>query len=408
VGRYPLIVALLAAQSAWAQERGRARADIQVYAQPAANDFLLVITPRVDGDVAATKWLRFDVNALADVVTGATKRTYGPPDVVTAATRFNELRVSVGAGAAATAGPATISAGYQFGTENDYRSHLIRAGLKLDLLQHNTIITADYAHGFDSICDLDQSGVPILLRQPLDTSKACFSGVSGLTTEPLSIDTVEASLVQTITRSWLVGVVGSYQHLDGFQSNPYRRVRLSNGLYQAQESHPRLRNRGSLTLRVRHAFERWSASIGGDVRLYRDDWGIQSITGEASWEQPFHKARPEWRWQVRGRGYVQSGATFYRDAGRADSYDRMGPVGLYFTADQALAPLADLLLGARFIYANNRPSERRYWRMFSAVEASLLFNYVKIFALTPEPPNAERTRGFASALVFGASVTGKF
>lgn len=408
MGRVALIAALLAAATVHAQDRGDARAAVDIYTQPAPGDWLLVITPSVSADVNATKWLKFDVSWLADVVTGATPRTYGPPDVVTAATLFSETRNVLGAGASGTWGPATVSAGYAYGTENDYRSNLIRAGLKLDLAQHNTVIDARYSHSFDSICDLNQPGVPVLLRQPLDTSRGCFSGIASLTTESLNIDTVEASLVQTLTRTWVGTVIGSFQHLDGFQSNPYRRVRLNGGLFQAQESHPSVRDRGAITLRVRHAIEKWRATVGGDLRLYRDSWGVQSLTVEASWEQPFHKEKPHWRWAVRARGYVQSSAVFYRDAGEPNSYDATGPVGSFFTADQALAPLADLLLGTRFTYTNSRPPERRYWRMFTGVDVTLKLDYVKIFPLSPEPPNAARARNWASALVLGASVTGKF
>ncbi len=406
--RLALAVTLLAASSALAQDRGEAHAGLEIYAQPASGDWLVVITPTVNANVSATKWLRFDVSWLADVVTGATPRTYGPPDVVTAATRFTETRNVIGGGAQATFGPFTLSAGYSFGTENDYRSHLVRLGGKLDLFNHNTILNANYSHSFDSICDLAQPGVPLLLRQPLDTSRGCFAGIPSLATESLDIDTSELSLVQTISKKWIGSIIGSYQRLSGFQSNPYRRVRLSNGLFQAQESHPRLRNRGALTLRLRYAIEKWRASVGGDVRLYRDDWGVQSLTGEASWQQPFHRDRPAWRWAVRARGYVQSQAVFYRDAGHADSYDRAGPVGNFFTADQALAPIADLLLGARFTWTGTRPADRRYWRMFTDVEATFFFDYVKIFALSPDPPNAARTSGFASALIGAASVNGKF
>src|SRR5262249_1696724 len=109
---------------------------------------------------------------------------------------------------------------------------------------------------------------------------------------------------------------------------------------------------------------------------------------------------------ARARGYVQSGAVFYRDAGNADSYDRAGPAGNFFTADQALAPLGDLLLGVNATYSTSR--ERRYARMFTQLDAALLFDYVKILALPPEPPNLARIDAWASALVVGLSGTGKF
>jgi hypothetical protein len=398
--------ALVAAGSARSDEdRGDAHAGLRVYAQPAAGDALVVITPSAGASAAATKWLRFDADWSADVVTGATPRTYGSPDVVTAATPFFELRNTVGAGASVKAGPATISAGYSYGIEHDYRSHLIRAGLSLDLAQHNTIIDAHYSHAFDSVCDLAQAGVPVTLRQPLPTSRGCFAGTPGLTAEPLDLDALEVSLTQTLTPKLLGVLVGTYQHASGFQSNPYRRVRLDGGMVQAQESHPRLRDRGAITARVRYAFAKLKASLAADLRLYRDTWDVQSLTAEVAWEQPFTK-RSNWRYVARARGYVQSGAIFYRDAGNPDSYERAGPVGQYFTADQELAPLADLLLGADFVYAaTGRP---RVWRMFSDGELRLVVDYIKAFALTPEPPNAARIRSWATGLVGGVSLSGRF
>jgi hypothetical protein len=367
-----------------------------------------VITPSVTGHVSATRWLSFDVDWTADVVTGATPRTYGSPDVVSAATRFSELRNVIGAGAAATVGPATVSAGYAYGTEHDYRSHTLRAGLALDLANHNTTLAADYSHSFDSVCDLAQPGVPVTLRQPLDTSKGCFSGIAALTEEPLDIDHLELTVAQTLTPSLLASLSGTYQHLSGFQSNPYRRVRLEGGLEQAQESHPRRRDRGAVTARVRWAVGRLAATLGGDLRLYRDTWGVQSLTGEVSWQQPFRRSAPAWRYVARARGYVQSGATFYRDVGYADSYERAGPVGNFFTADQELAPLADLLLGVRAVHVAGHDAEHRRWYAFTSVEWSFALDYVKIFALSPEPPNAARTRGFASAIVLSIAATGGF
>jgi hypothetical protein len=403
-----LLVVAGASGAARAQDRGEAHGALRIFAQPAPSDFLIVLTPSVTGKVTALRWLTFDVDWTADIVTGATPRTYGSPDVVSAATSFTEVRNVVGAGASFLVGPATITAGYAYGTENDYRSQLLRAGVTLDLANHDTVIVADYSHGFDSVCNLDQPGIPLTLRQPLDSSRGCFAGTAGLTNEKLDIDNVELTLTQTLTKKLVGAVSGSYQHLDGFQSNPYRRVRLYGGLEQAQESHPRLRDRGAVTARIRYAIASLAATLGADLRLYRDSWGVQSITGELTWDQPFHLAAPAWRYMARARGYVQSGATFFRDVGYTDSYERAGPVGSYFTADQELAPLADLVLGASFVHTSSHPIDKRKWRMFTAVEWNLGFDYVKIFALSPEPPNAARTRGFASALVLSLSVTGRF
>ncbi len=159
---------------------GDVHAGVDVYMQPALGDSLLVLSPSANGHVAPLPWLKVDVSWLADVVTGATPRTYGAPDVVTKATSFSETRNNLGAGVEFDAGPAAITLGYSYGTESDYVSHLVRGGLKLDLAQHNTILAVDYSHSFDSVCDLAQPGVPLLLRQPLDRSKGCFTGLTQL------------------------------------------------------------------------------------------------------------------------------------------------------------------------------------------------------------------------------------
>jgi hypothetical protein len=403
-----LVLAALTTAGHADEQRGEASAALEVYVQPAPGDAVVIVTPSVKANVTATKWLKLDVDWLSDVVTGATPRMYGPPDVITAATSFHEVRNVVGGGVAATVRSVTLSAGYDYGTENDYRSHLVRAGVRADLFEHNTVLAANYSHSFDSICDLAQPGVPVLLRQPLDSSRGCFSGNPGLIAESLGIDTLEVSWVQTLARRWVGTLVGSYQHLSGFQSNPYRRVWLSGGLFQAQESHPMVRDRGALTARVRYAIERVSGSLGLDLRLYRDTWAVQSLTGELSYEQPFVQANKQWRFQLRARGYVQSGAVFYRDAGQADSYGNTGSVGGFFTADQALAPLADLLIGARATFRGERPARHRYLRAFAEVEASVVIDYLKIFALSPDPPNVQRINSWASALVLGLSTIGRF
>jgi hypothetical protein len=409
VTRLLLAAALLAgaSASASADERGDVRAALQLYVQPAPGDALYVVTPSVAGHVVATPWLSFDVDWTADIVTGATPRTYGPPDIVSAATSFSETRNVIGATARGSWRFVTLAAGYSYGTENDYRSHLVHAQLQLDLAHHDTVLAATWSHSFDAICDLAQPGTPLVLRQPLDRSTGCFSGNRQLTEESLDLDTVELSWVQTLSPSWIGTLLGSYQHLDGFQSNPYRTVRLDDGLFVAQESHPRQRHRGAVTARARWAVGKLQGVLGLDLRLYRDTWGIQSLTAEAAWEQPFRQAAPAWRFRLRARGYVQSGAVFYRDAGNADAYDRVGPPGAYFTADQALAPLSDLLVGGRVVWMGSR-AERRYWRLFSAMETSIIAEWMKIFALTPEPPNAARTRGWASAVLVGLSATGRF
>ena len=64
---------------------------------------------------------------------------------------------------------------------------------------------------------------------------------------------LELSITQTLGRRLIGALIGSYQHAGGFQSNPYRRVILLHGDFQPQESHPSLRDRFSVTGRLRYA-----------------------------------------------------------------------------------------------------------------------------------------------------------
>jgi hypothetical protein len=176
-------------------------------------------------------------------------------------------------------------------------------------------------------------------------------------------------------------------------------------LIEAQESHPRLRDRGALALRLRWAVPRARAALALEGRLYRDTWAIQSFTVEAGWEQ---KLPASLRLRLRARYYQQSGAAFYRDAGQANSYEAAGPVGAYFTGDREMAPLADLLVGARLAWAHDAPAGARLARTLTSVEAVARLDLIDVFALSPLPPDVERTRGIVDALVAGLSVAGRF
>jgi hypothetical protein len=391
---------ILGSTCALADEHGDARAGVQLFVEPAAAERLIVVTPSAAARAAIVPWLSVALDWNADVVSGATHRTYGSsPDAVSGATQFSDVRNSVAARVEAKTGPFTFGAGYRFGIENDYRSHVLSASAKVEWNKKNSALEASYAHNFDSVCDLDNHGLPSLLRQPLPVSNGCFSNAPGIVSEPLSIDGLEVSFTQIFTARLIGQVVAAWEHLDGFQSNPYRRVSLDGGTILAQESHPLVRDRGALGLRGRYAFPKVRGALGLDLRLYRDTWAIQSFTVEAGWEQHLGQ---RFLLKLRARYYQQSGAFFYRDAGATDSYDHSGPVGAYFTGDREMAPLADLLIGARFttLFGKLGP--------LTSLEGSLRIDLVDVFALTPAPPNADRTTGVVDALVGGLSIAGRF
>src|SRR5438270_610627 len=104
-------------------EGGSARASLAVFAEPARSQSVVVVTPSVDGRVDIRRWLSAEIGWTADVVSGATPRTYGSPDVVSSASKFDELRNLLSTRVEMKPpGPVVIGAGYRFGIEHDYRS----------------------------------------------------------------------------------------------------------------------------------------------------------------------------------------------------------------------------------------------------------------------------------------------
>ena len=80
----------------------------------------------------------------------------------------------------------------------------------------------------------------------------CFSGQLGRVIEPVGIDGLELGVTQSLTPALLLSLTGFYQHLGGFQSNPYRSVRVA-GLGDSLELHPRTRHRGAVAAQARWA-----------------------------------------------------------------------------------------------------------------------------------------------------------
>src|SRR5207249_2244778 len=119
------------------------------------------------------------------------------------------------------------------------------------------------------------------------------------------------------------------------------------------------------------------AVLGLDVRYYGDSWGVHSFTGDLAFDKEHLGGRLRWRAHV--RYYQQSGAVFYRDAGRANSYENSGPAGQYFTGDRELAPLADLVVGGLLGYHAAAADGKRLGRMFRALDLTLDLDLVKVF-----------------------------
>jgi len=392
--------AVLAAALLSFATRVRAEDKVEVkaeyFTEPANKQALHVFHPAVGLNVDAHPIFSLNFGYEADVVTGATPRTYGAAlDAVSSATRFSDTRHAFHGGAELRLGPAAVDVGYTYGFENDYRSHAVDVGAKVDLWGKNTTFRLGYAHNFDSVCDVDNKGAMPTERRSLGSSEGCFKNIVGIISEPLAIDSYAASWTQVLTPILLSDVSATFQVLDGFQSNPYRRVRLF-GTVEAQESEPLLRQRVAIQARLRLAVTRARGALGFLGRFYYDTWGIKSGTAEVSWDEWI---LPQLLFRVRGRFYQQGRAVFYRDAGEMLSYETVGPVGQYFTGDRELSPFRDYLVGFKAAWVHNADERGKILRVFEQLDFNLKVDLIDYQPLTPLPPNQIRDVGLVNALI---------
>jgi uncharacterized protein DUF3570 len=390
-----------AAVLAVASVAGDARAEDKVevkaeyFTEPSKVQPLHVFHPALGINVDAHPDFSLNFAYESDVVSGATPRTYGSMDAITSATHFSDTRHAFHGGAELRLGPVAVDAGYTYAFENDYRSHSVDIAAKVDLWGKNTTFKLGYAHNFDSVCDVDNKGADPTERRSLGSSAGCFTKTVGIVSEPLAIDSYAVSWTQVLSPILVSDLAATFQVLDGFQSNPYRRVRLF-GTIEAQESEPLLRQRVALQARMRLAMPRARGALGFLGRFYYDTWGIKAGTAEVTWDE---WVLPQLLFRVRGRFYQQGRALFYRDAGEPLNYETVGPVGQFFTGDRELSPFRDYLVGFKVAWVRNADERGKVWRFFEQLDLNAKVDLIDYQPLTPLPPNQPRDVGLVNALI---------
>ena len=183
------------------------------------------------------------------------------------------------------------------------------------------------------------------------------------------------------------------QILDGFQSNPYRAVRLGPEGREPQERLPQHRQRFALFARAHQAIPPLRAAARMAARLYRDTWDVAAVSADAEWLQYFGSSLVA---GVRGRYHRQGGAIFFRTAGE---YRIRGPAGEYWTGDRELAPLSNYLAGAKLAFIKRPPPESKSWLGELEIHARVDFLF---YRATAGAPNSDRSR--AQVVAAGASL----
>jgi Protein of unknown function (DUF3570) len=243
--------------------------------------------------------------ALVDAVTAASV------DVISEATpRFTEVREEADVGGSWARGAWLPSAHYRFSHEPDYLSN--GGGVRTERrLGPDTTIAGGYDLTYDLV---RRSG----------TSAGVFS-------RPLTTQSADLSLSQVLDPATVVRIAYSFTAQSGYLEKPYRYVPLFDaaGLDAAAaagmslglddfgrfrlperppEEVPDLRLRHALAVRLVRWIDALDASVRADYRLYLDDWGVRSHTGELGVRFTFG----DHELSLSNRIYEQTAADFWR------------------------------------------------------------------------------------------------
>jgi hypothetical protein len=377
-------VLLLATTVAYAEDRAEVSTTVFAEQRDGGQGGLTVIHPQVDIGADLGRHVTLDVGYAADAVTGATATTF-QVDATTSATKFSDLRNEGRFAFGFQGRRSRIVFSGVLGTERDYITRQIGGAASIDLPGRNTTVALAYNHNFDETCDKDNAEVMPLERRALTGMDPCKKkgliigqDQTGVTVwRGLSIDTVQATLTQNVspTMNFQLAIYG--QVLEGFQSNPYRRVRI--GGNSPQEHIPDTRARWSVTARFNNYLPKLRSALHVNARFYDDTWHVIGGDVELAYSQYLGNAL---LLRFRARAYQQSAAAFFKDA---FFYETESTAGEYFTGDRELSPVRSALVGAKLTLITVG-EEKPVWGLFDKLQFNLKGDLLVLVPLAADRP----------------------
>ncbi len=391
---------LLASTSiAAAEDRSEVSTSMFVEKRDGGKGGLVVIHPQASFGFDLGRFVTFDVAYAADAVSGATATIY-QVDAVSTATKFSDLR-----------NEGTVSLGFQgkrsrivfsgtFGTERDYLTRQVAAAASVDLPGRNTTVGLAYSHGSDQVCNKDNGMATPLESRALISDDPCNkpSVISGKDTagmtkwEDLSLDTASLTITQNLSPTMNAQFALYGQVAEGFQSNPYRRVKI--GPNSPQEHIPDTRARWSLTARLNRYLPKLKAAAHFDARIYDDTWGVVGGNVEMGYSQYVGKAL---LLKLHARVYQQAAATFFKDA---FFYETESTAGEYFTGDRELAAIRNVNLGGKLTIITIG-EDKPVWGLFDKLQ---LLARGEVMLLQNLPADAGNAGGIGNQFINGGSL----
>lgn len=391
---------VLATGAAAADDRAEVSTAVFAEKRDGGKGGLLVVHPQADFGVDLGRFVTLDIGYAADAVTGATASIY-QADAVSAATKFSDLR-NEGTFALGFKGRRSrITFSGTLGTERDYLSRALGGAASIDLPGRNTTVALAYSHGFDAVCDRDNVAQMPIEAKALTHDDPCAKQAAiigedtpGMTRwQALTIDTAQFTLTQNLSPTMNAQFALYGQVLDGFQSNPYRRVRVGDNT--PQEHIPDVRARWSVSARVNRFLPKLKGAVHLDARFYDDTWGVMGGNLELAYSQYLGKPL---LLRFYARAYQQTAATFFKDA---FYYETESTAGEYFTGDRELSPVRSVLLGAK-LNLITVGGERPVWGLFDKLQLTLRGELMMLDLLAADSLD-NNAAGIESQFIYGNS-----
>ena len=397
-----VLVALAAPARSWADDAAEVSTSLFEEKRLGGQGGLTVVHPEASVDTDIGQHVMLDLGYSADAVSGATadrvprRRGVERDQVLRPAPGGQPRHRLQGSSLSQITFTSTV------GTERDYLSRAIGGAASIDLPGRNTTVGLAYSHSWDLVCDKDNGMLSPLERKALVGSDVCaktgfFDGkdTPGTTVwNDLDIDTAQLTITQNLTPTLNMQVAVYGQILDGFQSNPYRRVRV--GPNEPQEHIPDERARWSITTRLNKYLPAAHSAIHLGARFYNDTWGVTGGDVEIAYSQYFGSSL---LMHFHARIYQQTAASFFKDA---FFYETESTAGEYFTGDRELSPVRNAVVGAKLTLITLK-GDKPVWHLFDKLSLNLKGDILILDQLPQEDPSLNMG-GIKTEFLYGNSL----
>jgi hypothetical protein len=392
---------LRAAPTAFADDRAEVSTSLFAEQRDGGKGGLTVVHPQADFGIDLGRFVTLDASYAADAVSGATAVIY-QVDAISTATTFSDTRHEGTVGLGFHGRRSRLGFSATVGTERDYLSRQVGGSASIDLPGRNTTVALAYRHSFDQVCDKDngilspQAAKALTGADPCDKSAGLFGDDRPGTTRwrALSIDTAQATLTQNLSPTMNLQIAGYGQVLQGFQGNPYRRVRV--GPNSPQEHIPSTRDRLSISARLNRFLPKLHAAAHVDARFYDDTWGVVGGDAELGYSQYLGESL---LLRLHARVYQQTAAKFFKDA---FYYQTLSTAGEYFTGDRELSPVRNATLGGKLTLITVG-GDRPVWGLFDKLQVNAKADILMLGVIAADNL-ADNPMGIDKQFIYGNSL----